>query len=226
MLTEFLSQTAMNLALATISPACGLLLDRLPPARMRAGALALGFVWLVFLPNTTYLVTEWRHFLYDEPFTTWRAGGQADRGGMLMTALAGALYTGYTLFGVVAFTVALRPVARRWRALGHRPARWAPPLFLLVSLGVYVGLVDRLNSWDVLAPGRVLACCANALARPRALLAIVAFAAFHALAYVSTGFALDGYAAAWRRLRASRRTTSTTSAASPIAPRSPPAIRE
>ena len=226
MLKEFFSQTALNLVLAAIPPLCGHFLGRTPPGRLRAGTLVLGVVWLVFLPNTTYLVTEWRHFLFDEPFTTWRAGGQADRTGMFMTAVAGVLYAGYTLLGALTFTLALRPVERRLRARGVRLFPWAPILFFLVSLGVYVGLFDRLSSWDVVNPGRVLACGLGALSRPLGLLGITAFAVILWLAYVTIGYALDGYAAAWRRRRASRRQTSTTSAASPTPPRTPPAIRE
>ena len=226
MLKEFFSQTTVNLVLAAIPTLCGYFLGRTPPGRLRAGTIALGIVWLLFLPNTTYLVTQWRHFLFDEPFTLWRAGGQADRAGMFMTAVAGVLYVGYTLLGVLTFTLALRPVERLFRARGQRLFPWAPLLFLLVSLGVYIGLIDRLNSWDVVNPARVLARCASALSRPRSLLGIAAFAVFHWLAYLTVGYALDGYAAAWRRLRANRRQTSTTSAASPIEPRTPPAIRE
>jgi len=226
MLKEFFSQTAVNLALAAVPPIVGFFLGRTPPGRLRPGTLLLGVVWLAFLPNTTYLVTQWRHFLFDEPFTSWRAGGQADRAGMFLTAVAGTLYVGYTLLGVLTFTLALRPVERQLRARGHRLLPWAPVLCFVVALGVYVGLIDRLNSWDVVHPARVVERAAHALARPRSLLGITAFAAFHWLAYVTTGYVLDGYAAAWRRMRARRRQASTTSAASASAPRTPPAIRE
>jgi uncharacterized membrane protein len=226
MLTEFLFQTTVNLVLAAIPPLLGYFLGRTPAGRIRAGTIVLGVLWLLFLPNTTYLVTQWRHFLFDEPFTYWRSGGQANRPAMFMTAVAGTLYVGYTLLGVLTFTLALRPVERLFRARGLRLFPLAPILFFLVSLGVYIGLMDRLNSWDVVDPRRVLERCVRAVSHPLALLGITAFAVFHWIAYLPVGYALDGYAAAWRRLRASRRPTSTTSAANASDPRTPPAIRE
>ena len=37
--------------------------------------LGLMFIWLVFLPNTCYLVTEWRHFLARAPEQPGRVPG-------------------------------------------------------------------------------------------------------------------------------------------------------
>ena len=231
MLKEFVLQTAVNLILAIIPPVLGYGLGRTPPGRIRVGTVALGLVWLAFLPNTTYLITEWRHFLFDEPFTTWREGGQFDRSGMFMTAVAGFLYMGYASFGILAFALALRPVERLFRQRGWRLFPWTPILFFLVSLGVYIGLIDRLNSWDVFHPDRVCFRCLGALSRPRSVLGITGFAVFLWLAYEAVDLWFDGLIERWnhylgtRRL-ANRRSTSTTNAAEMSKTRDQPANRE
>lgn len=226
MLVEFLKNTAWNLGLAAIPPIVGALLGRTPPGRLRPATFALFGIWLAFLPNTTYLVTEWRHFLFDEPFTTWREGGQADRLGMFMTAVAACCYMGYSLAGLVTFALAVRPVERLFRRRGWRTFPSAPIVFFLVSLGVYVGLIDRLNSWDVVRPGVVLDRCLGAVARPRSLLGITGFAVFLWLAYEGVDLWFDALVARWNRLRARMRARSTSSAAPPSASRDQRAIRE
>lgn len=226
MLTEFLNQTAVNLVLAVIPPVLGHLLGRTPAGRVGVGTVVLGIVWLAFLPNTTYLVTEWRHFLFDEPFTTWREGGQLDRAGMFMTAVAGFLYMGYACFGMLTFALALRPVERLFSRRRWRVFPWGPILFFLVSLGVYIGMIDRLNSWDIFRPDRVWSRCIAALSRPRSILGITGFAIFLWLAYEAVDLWLDGLIERWNRFRASRRSTSTTSAIEKSASRDQPAQRE
>jgi uncharacterized membrane protein len=230
MLSEFINQTAINLVLAVIPPVLAYRLGR-ARERIGPGTVVLGLVWLAFLPNTTYLLTEWRHFLFDEPFTTWREGGQRDRAGMFMTAVAGFLYMGYACFGMLAFALSLRPVERLFRRRGWRLFPWAPILFFDVSVGVYIGLIDRLNSWDLLDPVRVLSAGVSALTRPRSVLGITGFAVFLWAAYEAVDLWLDGVADRWARFRenrrlASLRSTSTTSAAPASEGRDQPATRE
>ena len=105
--------------------------------------------WLLFLPNTCYLLTEWRHLLFDPQWEGLLDRAHMDRTAMLRTAKWALLFLGYSGVGVLLFTLAIRPIERWLRAAG-KPFYWAaPPLFLLTSLGVYLGLIERLNSWDI-----------------------------------------------------------------------------
>jgi uncharacterized membrane protein len=219
--------TLWNLFLASLPVFLGRVLGRTPPGRLRAVTFVTAAAWLLLLPNTSYLMTEWRHFLFDDHFVQLREHGQADRAAMFETAVWGLLFAGYTATGAVLFTLALRPVAAAFRRRGWSAFPWAPTLFLLVALGVYVGLFDRLNSWDALKnPGAVVERCLNVLARPTSLVAISGFAVVLFASYVVVGYVIDGLAADLARLRARRRETSTASAAAPSPTRDQPASLE
>lgn len=205
--------TCWNLFLALLPVLLGRSLARTAAGRLHAGTALLLAGWLLLLPNTAYLMTEWRHFLFDDHFVLLRERGQADRAAMFETAVWGLLFAGYAATGALLFTLAVRPVERLARGRGHAVLRWAPILLLLVALGVYIGLFERVNSWDALAnPGAVLEGALRALRHPTAALAIVGFAVILGVIYLVVGWVLDGLAADLARVRARRRSTSTTAA--------------
>src|SRR2546423_5846498 len=118
--------------------------------------IPLGVVWLAFLPNTCYLLTEWRHLLFDARWAALLQAGDTDRSAMLSTAKWSVLFLGYSSVGVLLFTLAIRPMERWLRSAGQNPLFFAPLFFPLISLGVYLGLIVRLNSWDLIQrPGFV-----------------------------------------------------------------------
>ena len=137
---------------------------------------ALGVLWLLFLPNAPYMVTDLVHLGRIGGAPLWYDGA-------MISAFAG---TGLLLgLGSVflVHTVALRSLGPR---LG-----WAVllPVLALCSAGVVLGRFARLNSWDALVrPGRlaqfVVAHANDPLASRRALAATVGYAAFLVLAYV------------------------------------------
>ena len=136
----------------------------------------LGVLWLLFLPNAPYMVTDLVHLGRIPGAPLWYDGA-------MISAFAG---TGLLLgLGSVflVHSVALRTLGPR---LG-----WAVllPVLALCSAGVVLGRFARLNSWDALVrPGRlvqlVVAHAADPLASRRALAAAVGYAVFLALAYV------------------------------------------
>ena len=218
--------TLWNLFLASLPVIFGRVLGRTPPGRVRAPTWGLALAWLLLLPNTAYLMTEWRHFLFDDPFVRLRENGQSDRTAMFQTAAWGLFFVGYSAAGALFFTLAVRPVEGLLRRRGQSVLPWAPILFILVALGVYVGLFDRLNSWDAVRnPLGVVRRALSALTRPSSVAAILGFAAVLVGTYVAIGYVLEGVAADWARLRAKRRAKSKTSATTPSAQRSDPEIR-
>jgi uncharacterized membrane protein len=108
------------------------------PLIVLAPALVL---WLLFLPNAPYIVTDFVHLSAGSPAPLWLDGVE----------LSAFAWTGMLLGFVSLYLV--HAVTR------HRfgPVRgWAGVLCVLglVSVGVYLGRVKRWNSWDLLTqPG-------------------------------------------------------------------------
>ena len=138
--------------------------------------LPLIVMWIAFLPNTCYLLTEWRHFLFDGYFVGVRGAVESNRD-MLRVARQGLFFLCYSGFGVLCFVFAIRPAEQLLSKLKIQKAIWMAPLFLLTSLGVYLGLIVRLNSWDILTrPLTVAQVILNAFTSPLLLQTIVVFA--------------------------------------------------
>jgi uncharacterized membrane protein len=102
-------------------------------------------LWLLFLPNAPYIVTDFVHLSAGSPAPLWLDGVE-------VSAFA---WTGMLLGFVSLYLV--HAVARH--RLGAVPS-WVGVLCVLalVSVGVYLGRVKRWNSWDLLTqPGARLA---------------------------------------------------------------------
>lgn len=119
--------------------------------------LPLLLLWLLFLPNTCYLLTEWRHYLRDihdrSVYYPVYGLGQYPPGATWGLLGLTAFYLAYTSAGLLAFCLALRPL--NFFACQHWSKAAAPlraAVCLLCSLGVFFGLVYRLNSWDIIYP--------------------------------------------------------------------------
>jgi uncharacterized membrane protein len=109
-------------------------------ARFEAGWFvipALGAAWLVFLPNAPYLVTDLVHM---------HGGASAQNAALLTLALTGLL------IGIKAVQIVQRLIELH---LGERAARRIVPIIaVLVAFGVYLGRVQRWNSWTVIEQPR------------------------------------------------------------------------
>jgi uncharacterized membrane protein len=189
----------MNLLLAVIPVVLGYALATLlgrrfaQPAVKLLVCLPLAVAWLVFLPNACYLLTEWRHLLFDPTWAGLLDAGRWDRIAMLRTAKWALLFLGYSGVGVLLFVLAIRPMERWWRGLGRHPMAAAPFLFFLTSLGVYLGLIVRLNSWDLVRkPRHVWLSAIEALTNSTLLLSIVVFALLLWALYEAVDIWVDG----------------------------------
>jgi uncharacterized membrane protein len=157
-------------------------------------------LWFIFLPNSCYLFTEPRHFFAAvERYGLWSRARHDPRAAMGVGLRAGVALV-YSAAGALTFALSIRPVKAWIRALGI-PTSWgALPFFMLVSLGVYLGLVVRYNSWDLFTrPGDVLVTVAGVTDRPLLLLTIVCFGLFLWLAYEVNDIWIDGFALRWAR---------------------------
>jgi uncharacterized membrane protein len=165
-----------NLVLAWVPFLLALVLyDGERRGRSRAVLIALGALWLLFLPNAPYMVTDLVHLGRIPGAPLWFDGG------MIAAFAATGLVLG--LGSVLLVHLVVR------RALGAA-AGWAllVPLLCLCSAGVVVGRFARLNSWDALVRPERLGDLLSRLADPagngRALAVVAGYAVFLALAYV------------------------------------------
>ena len=131
--------------------------------------LALGGVWLAFLPNAPYIATDviWIGDLGSG--TYWHDP-------ILIAVAAGlGLALGFLSLYLVQTVVAERV---------GRMAGWTVAMAALVlsGLGVYLGRYERWNSWEILTePGKIFGGLASGLADPLAYPKPIALSAFFAL---------------------------------------------
>jgi uncharacterized membrane protein len=145
-----------NLFLAWIPYVCARAIWRLGRGSTRLPLLLpLLAVWFVFLPNAPYLVTDIVHLHRD-------AQGMALA---VEVALFGTVGLAGILLGVAAVQPIHRIVAERYGRLASRA--FPPVIAIAVAFGVYLGRVQRWNSWDfVRAPGQLLEATWSVLAHP------------------------------------------------------------
>jgi uncharacterized membrane protein len=196
------SHVAWNLFLALIPVLLAVSIAglnwRFPALRAKWWVWApLGLLWLGFLPNTCYLLTEWRHFLdlitRDSPFVRSAAHDKNDL--VWLIALI-AFYVLYTGIGLLSFSMAIWPLDRLVRAGKMLKALF----FSACSLGVYLGLIKRLNTWDAWRhPLTVVLAALHTLTNPFLLVLIVAFAGVIWLNYWIFEVFVDGLLARSRR---------------------------
>jgi len=165
-----------NLALAWVPFVAALALDdvRSTPLRLQLPLLGL---WLVFFPNAPYLVTDLIHINPDDRGAISLLGDAA-----LVSVAPAGLALGFSSLMLVE-----RAVRERF---GGRLALTVAVLSLAAaSLGIYLGRVVRLNSWDLLTRPRVVGSVLHQLVRdplahPIAVALTIALAATLSVLYL------------------------------------------
>jgi uncharacterized membrane protein len=106
----------------------------------RLALLALGGAWLLFLPNAPYVLTDFVHL--------------GDRHRLFDTVVIGSFALTSLALGFASLLLVQLVVTRAAGAA----VGWAVALtsLLLSGLGVYLGRVQRLNSWDLVQRPRLL----------------------------------------------------------------------
>jgi uncharacterized membrane protein len=165
-----------NLALAWVPLVAALALDdvRSTPLGLQLPLLAL---WLVFFPNAPYLVTDLIHIDPADRTTTGLLGDVA-----LVSVAPVGLALGFSSLMLVERTV-------RERFGGRIALAVAVVSLAAASLGIYLGRVVRLNSWDLLTRPRVVGSVLHQLvldplAHPLAVAATLALAVTLSVLYL------------------------------------------
>ncbi|HET6385826.1 MAG TPA: DUF1361 domain-containing protein [Armatimonadota bacterium] len=200
-----------NLFLAIIPVGLGYLMlavvERRGPKNMAAASLAIVLIflaWLAFVPNTCYLITEWKHFL-DNVVSNDLYRDSVTGSAKLTVCLQALFYFFYSGAGVLCFVLALRPVERALRHTKISFTAIAAPLFMLISLGVYLGRVVRLNSWDLVTrPGRVFNAVGHVFTHRILIVVVVMFGLLLWGLYEALDIWMDGVSARWKQWRLDR----------------------
>ena len=140
----------------------------------QAGAFA---VWLVFLPNAPYLVSDFVHLTERPPVPLWYDIA------LLLSFAGTGMLLGYCSLGDVQAGVAHRHGA---------VAGWATVVIalLLSGFGIYLGRFLRWNSWDVLTHpvelfGHILDRVMHPLSHPRTVAVTAVYGGGLVLGYVA-----------------------------------------
>jgi uncharacterized membrane protein len=161
--------------------------------RRAAGSLvALGALWLLFFPNAPYIVTDFVHLDHTADAPYWYDA-------VTVSAFA---WTG-VLLGFASLFL-MQTVVRQWRGV---VSGWifAGVALALGSLGIYLGRVLRLNSWDALEHPSVLPRILHTVARdPFAYQVAIAVTFLLTLALTFAYFLLYNFAVAGRELDVER----------------------
>ncbi len=172
-----------NLLLAWIPYGCSFLVEALDTRSPRGNALPmvlLSFVWLAFYPNAPYLVTDLLYLRGWTPIPLWYD----------VFMLAAFAWAG-CLLAVASLRTMQRLVARH---AGDFVSYVAASVAIgLTGVGVYLGRVVRLNSWDiVVCPHRVITGTVASLQHREGVLFSLVFSGFLSVCYVAmNAFALQ-----------------------------------
>jgi uncharacterized membrane protein len=139
----------------------------------------LFLLWLGFLPNAPYLVTDFIHLRYRNGAPPW---------------FDAVMLASFAWAGVGLGAASLRACAHvvRVRRGPLAVLAFVPLTALATGFGIYLGRFVRLNTWDVATrPGTVLVQVLSPLAHPlghsRAWTVTLTFALFFVVAYVASG---------------------------------------
>lgn len=110
----------------------------------KTAAVVLFIFWLLFFPNTAYIITDIRHLLNYCPLDS------QDRVCPANAWMIIVFFT-YASFGWVSFYFLLKLMSDLANEIIKRlrPCFFAALVIPLTSLGVLLGLLNRFNSWDI-----------------------------------------------------------------------------
>jgi uncharacterized membrane protein len=106
--------------------------------------VVFGIVWLLFVPNTIYILTDIKHI----PFNMSRASSGFD---LMLLFLQ---YVVFVLIGIYSFLFAVYPIEHQLLSYRNKKHTFNIDIFLfilnfIIAFGVVLGRIQRTNSWEV-----------------------------------------------------------------------------
>jgi uncharacterized membrane protein len=168
----------------------------------------LALLWFGFLPNAAYLVTEWRHFIeYIVLDPDQVRAAKYDKRGLVYFLSMSIFYVLYSGIGLLTLSLSLWPLDRILRV----SRAFKAVFFFICGLGVYMGLIRRLNTWDLWdRPALVFRTGLDALSHPLLVALIVSFALAIWLNYWIFEVFVDGLLSRWQTYNRRRPRTQPT----------------
>ena len=161
-----------NLVLAWIPFGLSILIyDRHRAGVRPVALLPLAALWLLFLPNAPYILTDFKHLVPSPVVPLW----------VDIVVIAAPAWTGL-LLGFLSLYLVQSVV----RSLAGARVAWVAAVGVLglASFGIYLGRVLRWNSWDVLTDPRLVFHLNGVLGDPRAIGMTVLLAGFLTTSYL------------------------------------------
>ncbi|MFC5531388.1 DUF1361 domain-containing protein [Cohnella yongneupensis] len=120
-------------------------------ASLAIGLIALGIGWLLLFPNAPYLMTDLIHLIFTSDYLGYDVDG-------LLLWFDLVLYFIFTWCGMLLGYLSMNQIHAIVRHYWDSAMGWAFVFgsSMLSGFGVYLGRIVRLNSWDVLHPGRIV----------------------------------------------------------------------
>jgi uncharacterized membrane protein len=119
-----------------------------PIRRLRAFGWIVTALAILFLPNAAYSISHGVHWIQDI---------DARGASMWSVYTAGTLYAAYVAYSLLMFQGGLWLLTHRVREAGHRRGGLVVTILGASSVAVYLGRVERFNSWDPLTDPHMLA---------------------------------------------------------------------
>ncbi len=119
-------------------------------------------VWLLFLPNAPYMLTDLFHLKHRPPIPLW---------------FDLVLILSFAFIGLLVFYRSLKDMItcfKKYMSAGML-ACTTYAVFGLISFGLYLGRFLRFNSWDIMHPGSLGKACCRLLLNERSLKDVTAF---------------------------------------------------
>jgi uncharacterized membrane protein len=163
-----LSWMTYNLYLAVLPVIFAWFLFRMPN---KIFTIIVGFLWLLYLPNTVYVFTDLHHLVEQWP--------GVDTIGKVILIIQ---YTILEVLGLICFLIAFYPVEKILKQLRLTERQIIYGLIgmnFLMGYALVVGKFERVNSWDVfLNPGFVISSTIQVLSSYQMVGLIILFSLF------------------------------------------------
>lgn len=113
------------------------------PHRRSAGWWAGIVVFVLFLPNAPYVVTDLIHIRFN--------AGLAESDAVVVAGVL-PLFATFILLGMGSYLFCMQAIVREVRAVRPEVQRWMVeiPVHALCALGIVLGRIARLNTWDTI----------------------------------------------------------------------------
>lgn len=159
-----------NIILAVIPVVLGLLITQIKHTVLRSLLLV---VWLLFIPNTIYLLTDLIHLPPDLRYT---------EGYHQLIIIA--MYQTLVVIGILTYILGIYTVHKI--LFRHSTNKYAVLMLLnsLISIGLILGRVYRYNSWDIMIkPLSIIMTSLQIITSPEYIIFIVVFSITGTLVY-------------------------------------------